>query len=667
MGPGARRVRVACPLDCFDTCAMIATVESGRIVKLEGDPDHPITRGFLCSKGQRLAERASSPQRVTTPLVRDEAGQWRQCTWDEALDLVAAQLADTRERLGSLGVYYNSDAGSMGMLKSLDERFWNMYGGATLPAGSLCSSAGIAALTAHYGRYTSPDPLDIPNSRFIILWGKNPAVTSIHMLPLLKEAKARGARVALIDPVRTESAAVAHQVIQPRPGSDGALALAMAGAIIRERLADEDYIAAHVHGYEEFSQRALTWTCERAASECDVPADVIRGLAMEYARTRPASIWVGFGLQRHAGGGGAVRAIDALTVITGNVGVSGGGTGYAHRNTRRNKPLEARERASAHRRLPRGALGKALLEADEPPIEVCFITRSNPMCQSPNTASLQKALSRMKLVVVADMFMTDTARAAHVFLPCAGPLEEDDVLMSYWHNFVSYSPAAVEPPGLARSDLEIWSALAQRLGFGEEFSRTPRQWIEYALKPMAKHGVMLGALAERGWMRDPKAPMVPWADGAFPTPTGKIELWSSSAQSWGADPLPGYIRPAEVVCGDYPLTLISAQPRHRLHSQFDEVNDYWDDTGLPPLRVHPDVATSRGIADGATVRLVSRRGSARFRCVYDEGLRRDTVACTNGRPVHRGGGVNYLTGSYISDIGMQAALYDCQCELEPDQ
>ena len=590
MGPGARRVRVACPLDCFDTCAMIATVESGRIVKLEGDPDHPITRGFLCSKGQRLAERASSPQRVTTPLVRDEAGSGASVVGRGA---GPGGGAARRHRRGlAASAYYNSDAGSMGMLKSLDERFWNMDGGATLPAGSLCSSAGIAALTAHYGRYTSPDPLDIPNSRFIILWGKNPAVTSIHMLPLLKEAKARGARVALIDPVRTESAAVAHQVIQPRPGSDGALALAMAGAIIREGLADEDYIAAHVHGYEEFSQRALTWTCERAASECDVPADVIRGLAMEYARTRPASIWVGFGLQRHAGGGGAVRAIDALTVITGNVGVSGGGTGYAHRNTRRNKPLEARERASAHRRLPRGALGKALLEADEPPIEVCFITRSNPLCQSPNTASLQKALSRMKLVVVADMFMTDTARAAHVFLPCAGPLEEDDVLMSYWHNFVSYSPAAVEPPGLARSDLEIWSALAQRLGFGEEFSRTPRQWIEYALKPMAKHGVMLGALAERGWMRDPKAPMVPWADGAFPTPTGKIELWSSSAQSWAptrcratsarrkwcaATTAHTDIRPAQAQASLAVRRGERLLGRHR----------------AAPLRVHPDVATSR--------------------------------------------------------------------------
>lgn len=665
MGSGVTRISTACPLDCFDTCAIIATVENDTIVKLEGDPDHPVTRGFLCSKGARLAQRATSPHRVTDPLIRDGAGQWSKCSWDRALDKVARQLAATRDSIGSLGAFYNYDAGSMGMLKGLDQRFWNLYGGATLPAGSLCSSAGIAALVAHYGRYTCHDPLDIPNSRFIILWGKNPAVTSIHMLPLLKEARANGARIVLIDPVRTESASLADQVIQPRAGCDAALALAMANVIIEAGLVDEGYIASHVLGYEEFKLRASAWSCRRAAEACDVSEDVIRGLALDYARTKPASIWAGFGVQRHAGGGGAVRAIDALSVIAGNVGLPGGGTGYARRDTRRYRPLDGREYALAERSIPRASLGTSLMAATDPPIEVCYVARSNPMCQSPNTAALGKALSSMKLVVVADMFLTDTAAVADVFLPCTSSLEEEDLFMSYWHSFISRSLPAMRPRGQARSDLDIWALLASRLGFAHEFTRTPREWIEYALEPMAADGVTLEALSRRGWMRDPAAPMVPWADGSFATPSGKIELRSSAAVGWGADPLPGFVRPHEVSCGDYPLTLISGQPRHRIHSQFDEMNEYSDDRLPPALRVNPDAARGRGIDDGMLVLLMSRRGSARFRCVYDPHIRHDTVACENGRPRWRGGELNNLTGDHISDIGMQSALYDCQVELEP--
>lgn len=644
---------------------MVATVDGGKVVALEGDPDHPITRGFLCSKGSRFVQRALSPERILHPLLRDDAGQWRRASWDQALDRLCADLVDARDSFGTLSVFYNYDAGSMGMLKGLDMRFWNTFGGVTLPAGSLCSSAGIAALTAHYGINTCHDPTDIPNSRMIILWGRNPAVTSIHMLPFLKQAREEGARIVVIDPVRNESASLADQVIQPRPGTDGALALAMAGVIIEAGLVDVDYVSAHVHGYEQFAARAAEMTCERAAYICGVSEDEIRETALDYASTSPASIWVGFGVQRHAGGGGAVRAIDALTVITGNVGVSGGGTNYSHRNTRRTRPLGAIERARNVRAVPRAALGPSLMSLEDPPVRSCVISRSNPLCQSPNSHEVRKALEGMDCVTVIDMFLTDTADAAQVFLPCTSFLEEEDVYMSYWHNIIAYGPALADRPGDVRSDLEIWASLAERLGFGHEYEPTPEEWIDYALEPLHADGITLVALREHGWMRDPTAPLVPWVQGKFPTPSGRIELWSNTAELWGADPLPSFIPPAESGGGDYPLTLISSQPRHRIHSQFDEVNKHTHDSGLPELRVHPDTAASRGIANGDVVVISSPRGKARFKCLHDERLRVDVVVCSNGRPVKRGGGVNFLTGDYVSDIGLQAALYDCQCELEP--
>jgi anaerobic selenocysteine-containing dehydrogenase len=498
----------------------------------------------------------------------------------------------------------------------------------------------------------------------MILWGKNPAVTSIHMLPFIREARSRGARVVLIDPVSTESRVFADEVVQPRPGTDGALALAMAQVIIAEGLWSTEFVRSYVHGFEEFQRVAQAMPPERAAEICDLPAARIRRLAREYACTRPASIWVGFGLQRHAGGGGAVRAIDALTAITGNIGVPGGGTNYSHRNTKRTRALNGREFASAERAVDRASLGSSLMGLEDPGIEVAVVARSNPLCQSPHTRAIRDAFERISTVIVIDQFMTDTAREADIFLPCTTFLEEEDVYLSYWHNFVAFGPRVVEPLGESRSDLSIFTALAARLGFGRHFERSPREWLEYALEPMARGGLTLERLEAEGAIRDPNAPMVPWSDRAFRTPSGRLELLSESGTSGDEDPLPSYIPPAEPCSSEYPLTLITPQPRWRTHSQFDQVVSCRDDSGPPGLRIHPSTAAAGGICDGDRVRLRSPRGEVDFVARLDPTVRPDVVVAPNGRPGTRGGGVNLLTGEYLTDIGRQAAFYDCGCAVE---
>lgn len=659
-----QRIRTACPRDCYDTCGLVVEVENGRAVRLYGDPDHGITRGFLCPKGPSYLEQVYHPDRLLYPMIR-RGREWHRASWDEALDTVAQRLLSIRAEYGTSAVFHNWDAGSMGLLRSLDQRFFNCLGGATNPSGSLCSSAGIAALTYDCGRYTSHDPEDHLNSRLIILWGKNPADTGVHLMPILAEARKRGARIVLIDPLRTRTAAYADWVLSPRPGTDGALALAVAGEIIACGRHDVDYISRHVSGFDEFAALAREYPVERAAAICDIPPGDIRELARLYGTTRPAALLVGFGLQRYTNGGATVRAIDALSAITGNIGVPGGGTSYSHRNTKQYQTIDAAGLVSSRRYIPRARLGQGIIECDNPPIQAIVVTRSNPVCQSPDTQTVRRAFARVPFVVVIDQFMTDTAEEADVVLPCTTFLEEEDLYFSYWHNWIAYGPKAIDPPGEARPDPWIFTELARRCGIAEHFTRTTRQWLEHALKPMARYGVTLARL-EQGPMRHPGVPMVPWSDGRFETPSGRFELFSKRAADDGLDPLPRFKPPVESTLNasrEFPLQFLSTQPRMQTHSQLGHK------PGSPgegeTVRLHPDTAAVRGLSDGQQVEVVSPRGSMSARLIVDAGVRRDVAAITNGHWIKYGGGVNNLTPDYVSDMGLQAALYDCLCDVRP--
>lgn len=657
------QIRTACPRDCYDTCGLIAEVENGRLVRILGDPDHGATRGILCPKAGALVELVYHPERLKAPMVKRD-GEWFRVSWNEALDIIAGKIMAIRDQFGTKGILHNWDFGSMGVLRALDQRFFNALGGATNPSGSLCSSAGIAALTYDCGRHSSHDPEDHLNSRLIVLWGKNPADTSVHLMPILREARERGARIILIDPQRTRTAQHADWHIAPRPGTDGALALAVAAEIIQNGWHDETYIGRNVHGFAEFAAMVRGYTPESAAEICDLPAETIRQLAREYGTTHPSAILIGFGMQRYTNGGAAVRAINALSAITGNIGVSGGGTSYSHRNTKQYQSLDAASMAPDRRFIPRARLGRGILESQNPSIQAIVVTRSNPVCQSPDSAMVRKAFERTPFVVVVDQFMTDTAEMANIVLPCTTFLEEEDLYFSYWHNWIAYGPKVIEPPGEARPDPWIFTELAKRCGIEKHFARTTQGWLEYALKPMARYGVTLERL-QQGPMRHPQAPMVPWQDGHFDTPSGRFELYCTRAEQDGADPLPRFRPPVENTLAPipgYPLQFLSTQPRLQTHSQLGNLASRQKEGG-PEVRLHPDTARARGLEDGQAIEVVSPRGIMVGRLVFDAGLRKDLAATTNGHWVKDGGGANNLTADYHSDIGLQAALYDCLCDV----
>lgn len=661
--------RSVCPLDCFDTCGLLVEVKDGCISKVSGDPSHPLTRGFICNKGRKLAVRNAGPDRIRFPLRRKGSG-WERVSWDDALDDIASRLAQIKAEFGSTGVLHHYSHGSGGVLKDLDRRFFNAFGGVSEPEGSLCLGAGMAAQEYDFGAVMSHAWEDCLNSRTIILWGRDPSVTNIHLQTVINEARQNGVRVIAINPVRTRSAELADEHVAPRPGTDGALALGMAHVILRDRLADLDFTANYVHGFAEYASLVKTYTPERVAQITGVSKTTIISLANRYAKHRPSSIFLGYGLQRYTNGGRTIRAIDALGAITGNIGIPGGGVNYAHQYHRRLfKSLKGSELAEKRRSLPFPTLARSILDAKNPPIRGIFVTRSNPVCQLANTALVKEAFHHAGFVVVVDFFLTDTADLADYVLPCAGAFETEDIIACSHHEMLAYAPKLVEPPGEARSELEIFSALAKRLGLEAFGQRTAPQWLKVALEPAAEFGVTLESLRAGAALRNPLAPTVAWQDRRFATPSGKIELYSDKAAAEGCDPLPSFVEPVESltanpwVARDYPLHFLTPHPRECLHSQMQNLREESDEHSLPVLEINPQTAEARYIRNNDQVVVESPRGELRALASLTSRVPPFLVQITEGGWLKAGGGVNYLTPDAGSDMGLNVSYYDCLCQV----
>ncbi len=648
------RVKTCCPHDCYDTCGIEVEVHDGKVTDLRGADSHGITRGFLCGKVSRYLKRQYSPDRLLYPLKRDDAG-FKRISWEEALDTIALRFGAAREKGGPTTVLSYSDAGSMGYLKSLESRFWHYFGGVTIASGSLCSAAGLAAVASDYGEIRQHDPQDIPNSKLIILWGRNPSVTNIHMIPLLAKARQNGCRIISINPMPSESKALSDWQLKPRPGTDAALALGIAAQIFKEGLEDAGFLSGHCAGLMAYKREVSSWNLDRTESVTGVAANDIVKLAREYAGTKPASIWLGFGMQRHAGGGNAVRAVNALGAVTGNIGIAGGGVNYANRSSRVLNALGRLEPGDSIRNVWKGRLAEDLDNMGEPAIEAAFINRCNPLLQAPDTSRLERAFQRIPFKVVSDHFLTDTALQADIVLPAATFLEETDIYYSYFHNYISLGMKAVEPSGEAKSDLWVLGELAKRLGFGKEFERTPIEWIEYALEPMKAHGIDLDLLLEQGWVRFP-APLVPWTDHVFKTATGKLNL--------GLPEAPAYIEPFEMPHPDRPFFLLTGALRDRLHSQYDNMEDA-DKGELPKVYMNPKAANRLQLSEGQAVEVFTMHGEMTFELGFDQEMREDVMYAHHGRWKNRGGGINRLTKGYLADMGGQGALYDCAAGIRP--
>ena len=612
---------------------MLATVEAGRVVKLQGDPRHPVSRGFLCYRTSRFLERQYDPGRVTSPLLRRN-GELRPVSWDDALDLIAEKLLRVKSESGPAAILAYRSGGSLGMMKFLTDRFFELFGPVTVKSGDICSGAGDAAQLTDFGEEDSNDVFDLLNARTILIWGKNPHVSSVHVLPILKEARARGTRIVAIDPVRHRGADLAERFVQPRPGGDIALALGIARRLFETGKADPA-ASTYCDHLDDFRALALSRSIAAWAALADVSAEELEAVADLYAGG-PSAILVGWGMQRKTNGSATVRVLDALGAISGNVGVPGGGVSFYFKRRGAFDVSFGGGRPEPPRRLPEPTLGRAILEAEDPAIRVVWVTAGNPVAMLPEAMTVKRALETRELTVVVDAFLTDTARAAHLVLPTTTMLEDDDLVGAYGHHWLGEVRPVVAPPDGVKTDYAIAGELAQRLGLAEHFTDTVETWKRRFLGSTTS----LEAIRS-GYVRNPLAPTVLFADRKFPTESGRVNLIRE------VDPEPA--RPT----AERPLLLMAFSTEKAQSSQWAHPNGH---DGPATATVHP--AAAAGFSDGAIVRLESEAGAMDVRLRHDDRQRRDVVLMAKGGWLRDGRCANVLVPARATDAGGGAVYYD---------
>ncbi len=641
----SERRKTTCNRDCPDACSIVATVEAGRAVRLAGDPDHPVTRGFLCYRTSHFLETQYHPERLTAPMLRDGDG-FRPIGWDEALALAARELTRIRAESGPAAIFHYRSGGTLGMLAMLTDRFFEAFGPVTVKRGDICSGAGDAAQHADFGDEEAHDLFDLLNSRNILLWGKNVFVSSPHTIPVLRDARDRGARLTLIDPVHHKTASLCDTYVQPAPGGDFALAMAVAHEIFARGWSDPDAAryCDHLVAFESLARsRSVSAWCALA----DVPVTAAEDLARRLAREGPTAILVGWGMGRRLNGSAIVRALDALAAITGNLGIPGGGVSFYFKRRGAFDTHWTEPSSPPPRTVCEPLFGRELLTMRDPPVRAVWITAGNPVAMLPESNTTVRALESREFVVVVDTFLTDTARLAHLVLPAVTLLESDDLLGAYGHHYLGVSRPVVTRPAHARSDLEIVQGLAAHVGLGDHMAGTAREWKQrFVAGKLGTQGVTLEDL-ERGPVRNPLAATVLYADRVFATPSGRVNLLTEE---------PSHLHSPRD--DEFPLTLLSLSTEKSQSSQWPRMPE-----GPATCTVHPEAAA--GIPHGGLATLESCIASITVRVRHDPAQRRDVAIVPKGGHLRAGRCANALVRAQVTDQGEGGALYDEPVRLVP--
>jgi anaerobic selenocysteine-containing dehydrogenase len=672
------RVLGACPHDCPDTCGVVTEVEDGRAVRFAGDPDHPTTRGWLCAKVRPYLDHVYHPDRLLYPLRRvgpKGGGQWRRVTWDEALDEIGRRWRAICERWGPQAILPYSYSGTLGLVQMTvsSNRFWERLGASRLER-SICGAAAERAVEATLGKRWSQPYADVLHSKLVILWGHNPVSTAPHFMPYLRQAQHAGCQVVVIDPRRSATAKTADLHLAPTPGSDGALALGLAHVLVAEGLHDEAWLKAHTVGWPALLVRLEEFSPARVAALTGLTEDTIVSLARLYGTRRPGLIKMADGINRNLNGGQNVRAVCALPAVTGQYGTRGGGLAYSTSGYLKwVEPgrVSNRPQLSSWRVVNMNRLGAALLgEASDPPIQSLYVFGANPATSTPNSAAIVRGLMRDDLfTVVHELFLTDTAGYADIVLPATSQLEHVDLHKAYGTTMLTYNRPAIAPRGECKSNWEVMGLLAKTMGFAEPWlHQSADEVIDEVLTATAKYNPFLRGVTLERLKREGAVPLAvdsptPFADGTFPTPSGKVELYSQALADVGLDPLPGHFR--DVARQADELVLISAASNHFVSSSLASQPGLLKNAGTPFVEIHPSDAEARGIADGDEVVLENERGSVRLRAVVTDAVRAGVVASPKGRWAKLSGGrnVNWTTSDELGDMAGQSTFHSTRVRL----
>lgn len=685
-----RIVRGACPHDCPDTCATRVHVQDGRAIKFEADPDHPFTRGWLCAKVRPYLDRVYAPDRLTHPLRRVGAkgeGRWERVGWDEAAAEIAGRWQAIIDEHGAAAILPYSFSGTLGLVQMgvTSHRFWNRMGASGLER-SICGAAAETAVQMTLGGKWAPAASDLLHSRLIVIWGHNPASTNPHVMPFLQDAQRAGAYVVVVDPRRTTTARRADLHLRPRPATDGALALGLLHVLFAEGMHNETWLEANTVGWRELRERAASYDPERVAAITGIDAETIVALARRWGTSKPAILKFADGIQRHENGGQTVRAMLAIPAVTGQIGVRGGGVFYSTSGyvSWDGESVTKRSQCPPVPRIVNmNRLGAALTgEVSDPPIQSLFVFGANPVAASPNAGLIVRGLQREDLfTVVHEQFMTDTARYADIVLPATTQLEQVDVHRPYGHRHLQYNAQAIPPLGEAKSNWDTMRLLAAAMGYDEPWLQQDAEEVieEIIVASAHKNPTLAGVTFER--LRDegtialtfPEPDWAPFADGVFPTPSGKVELRCDRMAALGLDPLPDWIEPAEFAAPagdgpDAPLTLICGAAHHFVSTSMANQPKLMAREGTPFVEINPEDAARRGISDGQPVRLENERGWCTLRAVVTDDVPPGVAVSPKGRWASLspdGRNVNWTTPDAIGDLAGQSTFHSNRVTISP--
>ena len=672
-----------CPHDCPSACALEVTTEDGRIVDVAGDRTHPFTRGVICGKVHDYAERVYSPLRVTRPMRRvgpKGAAQFEPVSWDDAIEEIAHRFTRIIAQWGPEAIMPFSYAGTLGRIQYYaGHPFFHALGASQLDR-TICVSTAYAGWRATLGAVVGNDSEQMVGAELVVLWGINAAYTHINLMTLVKEARARGARIVCIDPYRTRTARQADEHLMIRSGTDGALALGLMHVLIREDLLDHEYITRATLGFEALREHVRAYPPERVAAITGLDAGVIVDLARRYGRTRAAYIRVGIGLSRHENGGMTCRTIACLPALTGAYAHPHGGAllGSSGAFGPGDSALERRDLLPSPppRTVNMVRLGRALTDPDlRPPVMALYVYNSNPAAVCPNSSLVLEGLAREDLfTVVHEQVQTDTADYADLLLPATTSMEHEDLYRSFGHLYLQLAEPVIAPVGESRSNWEVFGQLARAMGIRDSHYETPLdELIDAHLRAggSVADGVTHARLrAERSVRIAVPRPFLPFADGA-PTPSGRVEFYSETLLQQGLPPLPTYVplresRDDPVIGARYPLRCHVPPNRFFLNSSFSQSTLLRARQGGPSVVLHPEDAAERQIDAGDLVAVANARGRAFFTAVLSDDTPPGQVV-VEGIWWHKhmpgGRGVNVLTSDGLADLGGGPAFHSTMVEV----
>lgn len=670
-----RKFRHVCPRNCYSSCTMISSVDSNRLVHLTGDSSHPYTKGKLCAKGYAYIERNYHPDRLKFPYYQEVkgSGKFKQITWEKAFNIIVCEMMNIYKRYkGFLPIALYKYSGNFGVHHFVTEQFFSSIGGTTTIAGSPCSSAGIEAIQYDMGAIKMSDLSQITEAKLVIIWGGNPAATNIHLIPFILEAKGRGAKIVVIDPLYTQTAELADLYIQIRPSTDGALANILIKGLIDSNALDQQFLKEYSFGFKEFTDQIKEIDIQEYLRICEISEEAKELLLIWLKEAEAVSHIIGIGLQRHSNGGQNIRAIQALGAARGDIGKKGGGIFFNQGETYvfTNQQFFNTEHKNVKNRIidMNEWIESGLPSPNQTPIEMMWISCRNPLTQEPSPQFVQNHLKKIPFVVTVDHFLTPTALMSNLVLPTTTHFEEFDIITSYWHKVVALNEKAIPPYYESRSEWNIMKELAKRLNeYSPDLCSFPIHSSEeeylnaqfnekvfdlYRINSISdlKDGPVSANLAK-----------IAWEDKQFSTSTGKYQFYSPEAEENGFPPMPLF-KDGKLPTKEHPFWLITPHHPYALNSQFHFLD--LNDEGEAYVGIHTKVAKELGIFDGEVVKVYNEQACIEIKAVYSIQVPKDILMIYQGWHPDSQVNVNLLIPVLKTDMGENAygakgiAFYD---------